>query len=112
MGVQTAADRVTQPPEKLPTTRGFPYDTRAPGEAEAQLADDKKTEEQLIVEGDPGAAAEAPPVELDASTRRGLLRWIAPVLASLGTVAKVGTAHAHGDDFAPPVPTGRCKPRP
>ena len=76
------------------------------------MADEKKTEAQLIAESEPAAAVDSPPVTGEPSTRRGLLRWIAPVLASLGTAGKVGKAEAGTtDDFAP-VPVGRCIPRP
>ena len=96
------------------------------------MADETKTTEQLIAEiealkkqlrqpasgaGTPASADDAAPVVPAPRTRRGMLSWIAPVILSLGTVAKVGTARAAStDDFVAPVPTaapsvgmkGRC----
>ena len=101
------------------------------------MADETKTTEQLIAEVEalkkqleqpisapvkPGSAADATPVVSTPRTRRGMLSWITPVILSLGTVAKVGTARAAStDDFVEvPIPTsspslsrtGHCVPIP
>jgi hypothetical protein len=83
------------------------------------LADETKQttiEESLLAEpaisdaADPAPAEEAAPVVLAPSTRRGLLRWIAPVALFVGTTLKSGTAQA-ADDFIG-VPVGYCNPPP
>ena len=92
------------------------------------MADETKTKEQLIAEieslkrelelptsgtGKTDSAQDVAAAVLRPSTRRGLLSWIAPVILSLGTVAKVGTAQAAStDDFTEPPPrTGPCIPQ-
>jgi hypothetical protein len=78
------------------------------------VADETKIDEQLIAEqstsgtGEPAAAEDAAPVVLTPSTRRGVLRWIAPVVAFVGISLKASTAQA-ADDFVLP---GRCDPTP
>lgn len=94
------------------------------------VADETKTKQQLIAElgaprtdrepsssgsDKPAPAEKRGPALLEPKTRRGLLSWAAPVLLSLGTVLKPGTAHAAStDDFVPPPPArkGRCVPTP
>jgi hypothetical protein len=80
------------------------------------VADETKTEEQLIAEqstsgtDEPAAAQDATPVVLTPSTRRGVLRWIAPVAVFVRATLKASTAEAAStDDFVPP---GRCTPTP
>jgi hypothetical protein len=81
------------------------------------LADESKTEEQLIAEqstsgpGEPAPPEGAASVVSTASTRRGLMRWVAPVVLFVGTTLKPSTAQA-ADDFVGADDTGRCTPRP
>ena len=63
--------------------------------------------------GDRAVADDDAPSPVAPSTRRGLLGWIAPVILSLGTALKAGTAQAGTtDDFVDPLPSGRCLPTP
>jgi hypothetical protein len=81
------------------------------------LADETKTEEQLIAEqptsgpGEPATAEGVASVTSTPSTRRGLMRWIAPVVLFVGTTLKPSAAQA-ADDFRGADETGRCTPRP
>jgi hypothetical protein len=91
-----------------------------PGRRESErfsLADEKNTEEPLIAEPEPaGPGAPAPTQDVEAvastpSTRRGVLRWIAPVVLFVGTTLKPSAAQA-ADDFVGAEVIGRCTPRP
>ena len=75
------------------------------------------TEEQVIVEQSTSGPGEPAPADGGAvdvstpSTRRGLMRWIAPVVLFVGTTLKPSAAPA-ADDFVGAEQTGRCTPRP
>jgi hypothetical protein len=78
------------------------------------LADETKTEEHGMAAqatSEIGEAATSTEVAAPSGSRRGVLRWIAPVALFVGTTLKSAPAQA-ADDFTGADPTGRCTPRP
>lgn len=74
------------------------------------MADEEETKEEPATEIVPTPVEDGTPTASTPGTRRGLLRWIAPVALFVGSTLKPSTAQANSDDFSPGT-TGPCVPR-